>query len=74
YSTKTIDAEGHYFFIVPADDPDTPAKDGAYAGDLIEFLVDGVSVATSPFEIGGLTKLDLTVTITTYALTMAVDG
>jgi len=59
-------------FNIPADDPDTPEVEGAEAGDLIEFYVGGIkadlydvdaeeSLDSYPFEISGLTKLNLSI-------------
>ena len=73
YTTQTIDAEGSYSLLVEANDPDTPEKDGASADDLIEFYIDVVKAElydvaagewldSYPFEIQGLTELNLETT------------
>jgi len=52
----TVDADGHYGwspnFYVPGDDPDTPEKEGAAVGDLIEFDVGGEPAALYEFDTG----------------------
>jgi len=85
YTTQTIDAEGSYSLLVEADDPDTPEKDGASAGDLIEFYIDGVKAElydveadewldSYPFEIQGLTELNLMLPVAdTTAPTVTID-
>jgi methionine-rich copper-binding protein CopC len=66
YASTVTDDQGRYgynpVFYVPADDPDTPTKDGGRNGDTVEFYVVGVLAGSSPFEIGGVTKLDLAIT------------
>ncbi len=70
YARTTV-TDGKYgyspTFKVPADDPDTPEKEGGTSGETIVFYVIGLSggkykVATYEFEIGGVTNLDLKVT------------
>ena len=78
YASTTVDAQGRYgylepggtgIFRVPADDPDLSGKDGAYAGDLIEFYVADALATTFTFQIGGHDLLNLTVTTETFTIT-----
>jgi len=53
-------------FRVPADDPDTPEKEGGVSGDLVELYLDGTYAGKTAFyEIGGTTWLDIDVLTTT---------
>ncbi|AKX93073.1 Ig-like, group 2 [Moorella thermoacetica] len=65
YAATVTDALGRYgydpVFYVPADNPDTPAIEGGRRGDLIEFYVAGVLAGSYQFEVGGVTKLDLSI-------------
>jgi len=63
-STTTINGTYGYAtaFNVPADDPDTPEKEGGQAGDIIQFYVAGRYAANYTFEYGGTTYLNLTIT------------
>ncbi|MEK7281814.1 MAG: hypothetical protein AAB037_05665 [Chloroflexota bacterium] len=70
YASVTTDAQGRYgyspsFFRVPADDPDTTAKEGGAAGETIQMYVAGVAVATTTFTYGAIENLPLTVTVPT---------
>jgi len=61
----TTDAQGRYGYSpktlrVAADDPQTPAKEGASPGEFIDFYIGGVNTwIYYPFENGGVTQLDL---------------
>jgi hypothetical protein len=74
--TSTVDNQGRYgyqapYMVVPADDPGTPEREGATAGDTVEFYV-GVSKArlfgastwwdAYPWASGSTTNLDLNAT------------
>jgi len=66
WSTTTTSGKYGYSpaFLIPADDPATPAKDGGVNGDLIIFKVNGTpcTPATSyTFLTGSVTKLDLAI-------------
>ncbi len=71
YASTTVDALGRYgytpgaggtgIFTVPADDPDTPEKEGGVNGETIEFYVAGALATTSVFQNGGMYPLDLIV-------------
>jgi hypothetical protein len=67
YATGTIDSQGRYgyatpLFRVPADNPDTPEKEGGTLGDTVQFFVGGIQAyQTFAFQTGGSTNLDLTV-------------
>ena len=63
YATTTVDANGQYGmapnFVIPADDPDTPAKEGGVAGvDDVDLFVGGTLATTVAFEAGSV-RLDL---------------
>jgi len=77
YASTSVDTEGRYgwdpLFYVPSDDPDTPGKDGGVPGDIVKFYVGGALAGQYPFEIGGVTELDLRVAPTTVELTIVVD-
>jgi len=62
-STTTVDGKYGYAeaFNVPADDPDTPEKEGGQAGDTIDFYVAGTYATSYTFEYGAVTELNLTV-------------
>jgi len=56
-------------FNVPADDPDTPEKDGGVSGDLVELYLDGTYAgSTAIFENGETTWLDIDVLTGVYEL------
>ena len=62
--TTTTPAQGGdhstYLMIVPTDNPSTPAKDGANAGDIVYFSVGGCSATqTHVWQEGGIINLDL---------------
>jgi hypothetical protein len=63
WSTTTSGGQYGYSpsFMIPADNPATPAKDGGVDGDTITFKVGGVVVpaTTAIFRVGGATELDL---------------
>ncbi|HEY82864.1 MAG TPA: hypothetical protein G4O01_06195 [Dehalococcoidia bacterium] len=48
-------------FRVPADDPDTGAKEGGVSGDTVVFYVEGVEAGTYSFAVGNVTQLDLSI-------------
>lgn len=54
---------GNYKIAIPADDPDTPQKDGAAEGDTIEFYVNGTKTNQTAIwsYISGTIELDLSV-------------
>jgi PKD repeat protein len=62
-STTTVDGKYGYAvaFNVPADDPDTPEKEGGQEGDTIEFYVAGRYATSYAFEYGAITQLNLTI-------------
>jgi hypothetical protein len=68
-ATTTVDSSGNYNFQVPADDPDTPVKEGGVAGDTIQFSVDTTAAQTSTFAYGGITNLDLGINTTPPSVT-----
>jgi len=50
-------------FMVPQDDPDTEGvKDGGVEGDNVDFYVNGIYAATTPFVPGDTTEIDLAIT------------
>ena len=67
YESGTVDAAGRYgyddadLFYVPADDPDTPEKEGGVANETISFYVGDTLATTEPFESGAMVDLDLAV-------------
>ncbi len=67
YATTTVDSLGRYgydpLFKVPADDPETPEKEGGTNGEIIEFYVGGVLATTFTFQIGGSEEISLTVAV-----------
>jgi hypothetical protein len=88
--TTTVDDTGWYgrsemvggtgLFFVPADDPDTPEKDGGVDGDEVEFEIDGQDARTLIggveqtviFEGGAFTQVDLQLVVD-VELTVLVD-
>ncbi len=63
-STTTV--EGRYgwdlpLFMVPADDPNTPEKEGGSNGETVEFYVNGVYATSDTFLIGLWTSLNLSI-------------
>jgi hypothetical protein len=55
-------AKGSSDFYVPSDNSDTLKKDGAAAGDWVEFYVQGIkNVETAPFESMGAKRFDLSI-------------
>ncbi|GEM_PF-6404200 len=46
-------------FKAPADDPDTPGKEGGVAGDILQLYVAGVLSTSVTFQYGAVAKLDL---------------
>jgi len=60
-TTTTVDGKYGYSptFMVPADDPETPEKEGGVNGDTIEFYLQGSKVASCTFANGQVTPLDL---------------
>jgi len=63
WATTTTDGKYGYdpaFFYIPADDPETPAKDGGEDGDVITFKVLGTFVRTWNFTADWNTELPLT--------------
>ena len=74
-STTTLGGQYGYTptFLVPADDPDTPEKEGGVSGDLVELYLDSTYAGSSAFyENGGVTWLEIDVT-TVYEL-MLFEG
>jgi hypothetical protein len=66
YATTTTDTSGKYgynpaFFRIPADDPDTLAKEGGVNGDTVQLSVGGVAATKAVFSSGGTINLDLSV-------------
>jgi hypothetical protein len=50
-----------YFLNVPADNPDTPARDGATEGEVLEFAINGLPAdQTAVWHSGGNSELNLT--------------
>ncbi|KTB49353.1 hypothetical protein DEALK_02660 [Dehalogenimonas alkenigignens] len=83
YSSTAIDSQGRYgyspVFQVPADDPDTPAKEGGVAGDTVSIYVAGVLATTTTFQNGVVAQLNLSIpkldqTITFGALATKTYG
>ncbi|MFC1999232.1 fibronectin type III domain-containing protein [Chloroflexota bacterium] len=62
-STTRDGSYGYFdpFFIVPADDPDTPGKEGGVAGETVVLYVAGQMAADAEFVNGGSVELDLEV-------------
>jgi hypothetical protein len=65
YASTTVDSSGRYgyspSFIIPADNPATPTKDGGTSGDTVSFFVGGTAAQTFVFANGGMTKLGLSI-------------
>jgi hypothetical protein len=63
YASTLTDAQGRYgynpIFMVPADDLDTPAKEGGVAGEIIELYLDNTLSATATFQYGGIQQVNL---------------
>ena len=82
YASTTVDAEGRYgydpLFKVPADDPDTPEKEGGVPGETVEFYVGGTLAAQYEFEIWGVTELNLVIIVLAVTsngcCSISVDG
>ncbi len=66
YPVTTSTVNGKYGYVsefkVPADETDTPAKEGGVNGNTIVFYVDGVEAGTYTFEIGQVSNLNLSIT------------
>ncbi|MGQ9459723.1 MAG: PKD domain-containing protein [Candidatus Bathyarchaeaceae archaeon] len=62
-NTTTLDGKYGYspVFYVPADDPETPTKEGGANGETVDFYVNGVYAASYTFQIGSVTRLDLAI-------------
>jgi len=73
-TTDALSRYGYHpnYFTIPADDPQTPQKEGASPGELIEFYINGIRASlydvaegrwwsSYPFESGGTSNLDLSV-------------
>ena len=62
-STTTMAGKYGYTpaFYVPADDPDTPEKEGGVSGDTIDFYVAKTYATNYTFYIGDITELNLTI-------------
>ena len=77
YASTTVDAEGRYgydpLFKVPADDPDTPEKEGGVAGETVEFYVGDELAGQYEYEYWGVTELDLEAPAF-WDLTVTSDG
>ncbi len=86
YNTQAT-VEGKYgyaaAFWVPADDPETPVKEGGSDGDTVEFFVNGAAAGSYEFhkpKTGGYetqSRLDLVATgepVATYVLTVTSSG
>jgi hypothetical protein len=70
FASTTTDSAGRYgydpeFFRIPADDPDTPAKEGGVNGEQVEIRVSGIAAATTAFYSGIINNLNLSVTSNT---------
>jgi len=68
WSTTTSDGKYGYSpaFMIPADDPATPAKDGGVNGDEIVFKVEDMVATTDPagpilFQSGGIDQVNLSI-------------
>lgn len=76
YAVTTTDAQGRYgyspLFKVPADDPDTQAKDGGVAGETIQLYVANTPAATATFQNGEITQLNLEIDATPPTVTTNV--
>ncbi|MFC1969335.1 InlB B-repeat-containing protein [Chloroflexota bacterium] len=62
-STTTVDTDGHYgyqpTFKLPADDRQTPQKEGGVNGDIVEFYIQDMVAGQAIFSTFGLTLLNL---------------
>ena len=89
YFSTTVDALGRYgytpLFQVPADDPGEPGKDGGETGEAVEFYIGGIkanlydveageSLDSYPFEIWGITELNLMVGEVTETFTITATA
>lgn len=62
-SASSTISDGWYTNLdVPADDPDTPAIEGGTNGDIIYFFINGESMGTFVFNVGGFNRLDFNFT------------
>lgn len=65
YASTSVDSQGRYgyspIFLIPADSPGTPAKDGGSNDDTVRFFVGGTSAQTYVYASGGITKLNLSI-------------
>jgi len=63
-NTTTLDGKYGYnpVFYVPADDTETPTKEGGASGETVDFYVNGVYATSYTFQIGSVTRLDLAIT------------
>jgi PKD repeat protein len=69
-TTTTLDGKYGYtpVFKVPADDPDTPQKEGGKDGDIVHFYAARTYATNYTFASGATTQLDLAITApTAYA-------
>ena len=55
-------------FNVPADDTDTGPVEGGVTGDTIEFYVNGIYATSYTFAVGGMTQLNLEITVDAYEI------
>jgi len=64
YAAQAADSQGRYgyeaVFVVPADNPATPEKDGGVPGDRVDLLVGGTLAHSRSFESGSM-QVDLSV-------------
>ena len=78
YASTTTDAQGRYgytpVFTVPADDPDTLAKEGGVSGDIIELYVDNNLASTTVFQNGTIQQLNLVISGTQPTTTSGGGG
>jgi len=74
YGSGETDADGKYGydpaqpFYVPADDTETPEKEGGTDGENVDFFVNGVLGGNAAFASGAVTELDLSVELDQYDL------
>ena len=75
YKSATVDTQSRYGyvpnFLVPANDPETPAKEGGVSGETINFFVEGFPAGSFIFAIGGTTPLNLNANIALPGVTTA---
>jgi uncharacterized repeat protein (TIGR02543 family) len=71
-STSTYGTDSVYAVNVPADDPDTPTKEGGVTGEIVSFKVGGQTAdQTAIFSSG--TRTSLNITIVSFNLAISIN-